>query len=148
MDREELLKMIAPCGLVCYTCAAAKDGAIQAHSQALLRLLESFDRFAEKFSGYEPRLKKYPDFEQVLQLFSEASCEGCRSGSCPYPGCPVQPCITDKGFDYCFECEAFPCELAGFDRALRIKWLRANRQMGQIGVEAYYNEVRDRSHYA
>ena len=148
MDREELLKRIAPCGLVCYTCAAAKEGAIQTHSQALLRLLESFDRFAEQFSGYEPRLKKYPDFKQVLQLFSEASCEGCRSGSCPYPGCPVQPCITDKGYDYCFECEAFPCEQVGFDPALRRTWVRANERMREIGVEAYWHEVKDKSHYA
>jgi hypothetical protein len=148
MERKELLSKIAPCGLACYTCTAAKDGAIQAHSQVLLRLLDSFDRFAEQFSAYDPRLKKYPDFLQVLQLFSEASCEGCRSGSCPYPECPVQPCITDKGFDYCFECEAFPCELADYDPGLRAKWLCANTRMGEIGVEAYFDEVKDRSHYA
>jgi len=74
MEREELLKRVAPCGLVCYTCIAAKDGAIQAHSQVLLRLLESFDGFAEQFAAREPRLIKYRDFEKVLLLFSEASC--------------------------------------------------------------------------
>jgi hypothetical protein len=148
MDKKELLKRIAPCGLVCYTCAAAKDGAIQTHSRALQRLLVSFDRFAERFSGHEPRLKKYPDFVQVLQVFSEADCKGCRSGSCPYPGCRVQPCITEKGYDFCFECEAFPCEQVDFDPALRRKWVRANERMREIGVEAYWHEVKDKSHYA
>ena len=148
MERQELLRKISPCGLACYTCTAAKDGAIQAHSQALLRLLESFDGFAEQFSGHEPRLKKYPDFFEVLQLFAKASCEGCRSGQCPYPGCKVQPCITDKGYDYCFECEAFPCAKVDFDAALRAKWIAANERMGEIGVEAYFYEVKDRSHYA
>jgi hypothetical protein len=148
MERKELLTKIAPCGLACYTCTAAKEGAIQAHSQALLTLLESFDRFAEQFSGYEPRLKKYPDFLQVLQLFSKASCQGCRSGQCPYPGCPVQPCITEKGHDFCFECESFPCEQEGFDPALKAKWLSANRRMSEIGVEAFFYEVKDKSHYA
>ena len=80
MERKERLKVLAPCGLACYTCAAAKDGAISTHSQALLRLLESFDRFAERFSTHEPRLKPYPAFLQVLELFSEAGCQGCRGG--------------------------------------------------------------------
>ena len=148
MEREELLLKIAPCGLACYTCAAAKDGAIQAHSRALLGLLDGFDRFAERFSTHEPRLTKYPDFAQVLQLFSEAGCEGCRGGTCIYPGCPVQPCITRMGYDYCFECEAFPCEQVDFEPALRDKWLSANERMREIGVEAYFDEVKDRSHYA
>jgi hypothetical protein len=138
---------LAPCGLVCYTCAAAKEGAIQAHAGALSRLLESFDRFAEQFSTYEPRLNKYPDFKEVLLLLAEGSCEGCRSGKCMYPDCYVSPCIAEKGIDFCYECEAFPCEEVNFDRALRIKWRRANRRMREIGAEAYFEEVKDRSHY-
>jgi hypothetical protein len=148
MEREKLLKMIAPCGLACYTCTAAQEGVIQTHSEALLNLLESFDRFAEQFSTHEPRLKKYPDFVQVLQLFSEAGCTGCRSGACPYPGCRVQPCITEKGYDFCFECEAFPCDKLDADPALKDKWLSSNERMRAIGVEAYFDEVKDRSHYA
>ena len=101
-----------------------------------------------QFSEHEPRLKAYPDFAQVLWLFSEASCEGCRGGTCMYPGCPVQPCITAKGHDFCFECEAFPCEQEGFEPALRAKWMSANKRMRAIGVEAYWHEVKDASHYA
>jgi hypothetical protein len=148
MKKEELLRKVAPCGLLCYTCAAAKHGAIRIHSQALLELLDSFDRFAEQFSAHEPRLSKYADFKQVLLSFSEASCEGCRDGICMYPGCPVSPCIKEKGYDFCFECEAFPCEEADFDPALRAKWAKANKRMREVGVEAYFNEVENKSHYA
>jgi hypothetical protein len=148
MKKEELLTKVAPCGLPCYTCAAAKGGAIQTHSQALLRLLDSFDRFAEQFSAHEPRLSKYADFKQVLLSFSEAECEGCRRGRCMYPGCPVWPCIREKWFDYCFECEAFPCEQVDFEPALREKWVRANERMREVGVEAYFNESKGQSHYA
>ena len=148
MEREEQLRKVAPCGLICYTCAAARDGAISNHSQILLRLLESFDRFAEQFSAHEPRLIKYPDFLQVLQLFSEAGCEGCRGRNCMYPGCRVQPCILEKGLDFCFECGAFPCEQVDFEPALKAKWMRANERMRAIGVEAYFDEVKDGSHYA
>ena len=147
MRKEELLKRVAPCGLLCYTCAAAKDGAIQVHSQALLRLLESFDGFAEQFSAYEPRLSKYPDFKEVLLLFAEAGCEGCRDGDCKYPRCPVCPCIKEKGYNFCFECKAFPCEEVDSEPMLKAKWARANERMREVGAEAYFNEVKDESHY-
>ena len=148
MEREELIKRIAPCGLLCYTCTAAKDGVIQMHSRALLRLLESFDGYAEQFSSHEPRLRKYPDFKEVLKLLAEASCEGCRGGDCMYPGCPVWPCIKEKGYDFCFECEAFPCEEVDSVPLLKAKWVRANERMREVGAEVYFKEVKDKSHYA
>jgi len=148
VEKEDLLKRIAPCGLLCYTCTAAKDGAIRSHSRALLRLLESFDDFAERFSSFEPTLNKYPDFKEVLLLFSGASCEGCREGEPGFPGCHVSPCTKDKGVDFCFECEAFPCADVSFDPRLREKWLKANERMKEIGIEAYFNEGKDTSHYA
>jgi hypothetical protein len=148
MERDELLRRMAPCGLACYTCAAAKDGVIQSHSQALLRLLESFDSFAERFSAVNPVMNKYPDFKEVLLSFSRASCEGCRDGRGTYPACRVSPCIKDKEIDFCFECAAFPCDDAGFEPQLREKWLEANERMREIGVEAYYDEVKGKSHYS
>jgi hypothetical protein len=75
MDREELLEKVAPCGLICYTCTAAKDGAVQSHSRALLRLLELFDSFAERFSAREPKMAKYPDFRGDHRLLDhEQNC--------------------------------------------------------------------------
>ena len=85
---------------------------------------------------------------QPLLLFSEAECEGCREGICVYPGCRVPLCITERGFDFCYECESFPCEEVSFDSALRQKWLMANSRMKEIGVEAYFGEEKDTSHYA
>ena len=148
MEKRELLKRIAPCGLVCHTCTAAKDGVIRAHSSALLGLLESFDRFAEAFSAHEPVLAKYPDFVQVLRLFADAGCQGCRDGTCMYPGCPISPCIKEKGYDYCFECEAFPCDKVDSEEHLKEKWMSCSLRMRKIGVEAYFHEVKDKSHYA
>jgi len=148
MEKRDLLKRIAPCGLACCTCTAAKDGVIRTHSRVLLGLLDSFDKYAEAFSAHEPVLAKYPDFKQVLLLFSQASCEGCRDGICMYPGCPISPCIEEKGYDYCFECEQFPCDKLDSDEHLKGKWLSCNLRMKEIGVEAYFHEVEYRSHYA
>ena len=65
-----------------------------------------------------------------------------------YPGCRVWPCISEKRYDFCLECEAFPCEEVDFEPALREKWMRANERMRESGVEAYFDEVKDKSHYA
>lgn len=147
MERAELLRLVAPCGLVCFTCTAAKNGAIMQHSQTMLELLDGFDGFAERFSNYEPRLKKYPDFKDILLMFSEASCEGCRGGVCMYPDCYVSPCTIEKGYDFCYECDSFPCEDVNFDPGLKRKWRTANHRMRDIGVEGYFLESKDRSHY-
>ncbi|MCP4599903.1 MAG: hypothetical protein GY847_05065 [Proteobacteria bacterium] len=56
MNKETLLKRVAPCGVVCYTCAAAKGGIIQQHGLEMLKHLESFDAYAKMMSAYEERL--------------------------------------------------------------------------------------------
>lgn len=148
MDRETLIKHLAPCGLSCYTCGAAKYGVIKQHSQILLKYLENFDMFAERLSEYEPQLENYPQFKVVLQLMGDAGCEGCRDGDCKYPGCTINLCVKEKGVDFCFECASFPCDKADFDPILKSKWLRANERMMEIGAEAYFEEDKQRSHYA
>lgn len=148
VSEEELLRAIAPCGLVCHTCTASSEGVIRALSGELTALLEGFDRFADRFSGYEPRLKGYPEFKQVLELLAEASCEGCRTGSCPYPNCPVAPCVRERECRFCYECGDFPCAKLESDEHMGPGWIRRNRRMREIGVAAYFAEVRDVSHYA
>jgi len=65
-----------------------------------------------------------------------------------YLACKVAPCTREKQYDFCFQCEAFPCEKVDFEPGLRKKWLSANERMREIGVEAYFYKARDRSHYS
>lgn len=148
MNSDVLLKGLSPCGLVCYTCVAAKGGITQEHARKLLNYLESFDIYAEKLSGFELRLKKYREFNELLHLLGEANCEGCRDGVSKLPGCGIAQCIKEKGVDFCFECPSFPCDKADFEPLLKTKWLKANKRMKKIGVETYFQEVKDKSHYA
>lgn len=148
MERDTLLKRLAPCGLVCHTCVAAKDGLVQQHGRELRKLLVGFDKFAVKLSAYEERLKKYPMFSEVLELICEARCEGCRDGICKFPGCEIAPCAKEKGHDFCFQCGLFPCDKADFEPLLKAKWLEANNRMKEVGAEAYLEEVGGRSHYS
>jgi hypothetical protein len=147
MDRDTLLKRLAPCGLVCHTCAGAKDGLVEQHGRALRELLEGFDSYAAKFSAHEERLKKYPAFREVLELICEARCEGCRAGTCKFPGCEIAPCAKEKGHDFCFQCESFPCDEADFEPLLKTRWLEANMRMKEVGAKRYLEEVAAISHY-
>jgi hypothetical protein len=41
-------------------------------------------------------------------------CEGCRTQKGQvhkFPVCKTYECITNKGYEFCYECEDFPCEM-------------------------------------
>ena len=147
MEYQEILNILSPCGLNCRKCMASATGEIKDHSWALQKLLGSFDRYAERFSSFLPVFENYPQFKELLAYFSEADCEGCRSGQCKYRGCGVMQCYQEKGVDFCFQCDEFPCEKTNFDPDLKRRWIEMNTRMQQIGVEAYYAETRDMCRY-
>jgi hypothetical protein len=148
MTTNNLLACIAPCGLACHTCAASAGGVMKEPAQQLLRYLEGFDLYAAKLSAFDPRLKKFGDFKEVLGMLGEASCEGCRDGVCKFPGCGIAPCAKELDHDFCYQCPEFPCDKADFEPLLKAKWLKANERMKEIGPEAYFEEAKGRSHYA
>lgn len=148
MEDNEILSRLAPCGLDCSKCVGFADGNIRETSEKLLHLLGNFDRYAERFSGFLPVFRNYTQFKEVLTHFSQAGCQGCRNGACGYPDCGVVSCYRDKGVDFCFQCDEFPCDKTNFDPDLKQRWLKMNRRMKEIGVEAYFEETRDMPRYA
>jgi hypothetical protein len=147
MKYDEILKTLAPCGLNCGKCQGYSEGGIKKHASELKRLLGSFDRYAERFSGFLPVFKNYPAFKELLNQFTEANCKGCRQGDCKYPHCGVAPCYKQKGVDFCFQCAEFPCDKTGFDPNLHKRWLATNQRMKEIGIEAYFEETKDQPRY-
>jgi hypothetical protein len=147
MKYEEVVDILAPCGLNCSKCMAYTEGSITHHAKELQRLLGSFDIYAKRFSNFMPAFKNYPSFKEVLDIFVKADCAGCRKGHCIYPNCGVAPCYKERGVDFCFQCEDFPCDHTNFDKHLHERWLRMNKRMKEIGVEAYYEETKDQSRY-
>jgi len=99
MEYDEILKILAPCGLNCSKCMACADGDIKKHSEELKRLLGSFDSYAERFSNFIPVFKNYPSFKELLDYFAQAECKGCRQGDGKYPDCGVAQCYKDKNVD-------------------------------------------------
>ncbi len=147
MEKKEILKKIAPCGLPCYKCVGFGDGKIKYHSQQLMELLNNFDKYAEKFSNFMPVYKKYPDFKEMLNLFTQGNCEGCREGVCKFQGCGVAPCIKEKDVDFCYECGSFPCDKMDQDSNLKERWMRMNERIKEIGIEEYYEETKTKNRY-
>jgi hypothetical protein len=147
MEYKDILDILAPCGLNCRKCLAYSEGEIRTHSIDLQKLLGSFDRYAERFSLFLPVFKNYPFFKELLAYFTQADCNGCRKGACKYPNCGVIACYQQKGVDFCFQCDEFPCEKTNFDPDLKRRWIQMNNRMKEVGVETYYQETKDLPRY-
>lgn len=147
MKYNDILKMLAPCGLNCKKCMAFVNGDIKFHSSSLKKLLGSFDNYAKRFTKFWPVFENYPQFKELLNYFTEGSCAGCRKGDCKYPNCGIAKCYKDKKVDFCFQCKEFPCEKSNFDDDLKARWIKMNKRMKEIGVKEYYEETKDNPRY-
>jgi hypothetical protein len=147
LNYNEILTRLAPCGLDCSKCFAYSEGEIRSLSAKLEQSLGAFDRYAERFSAFSPIFSNYPSFKKLLAHLGQANCLGCRKGACLYPNCGVMSCHKEKRVDFCFQCREFPCHKSNFDPDLRRRWIQMNTRMKEIGVEAYYEEIKDEPRY-
>ena len=147
LEYNDILNEVAPCGLSCGKCFAYSQGEIAKHSKELQRHLGEFDRYAERFSSFLPVFRDYPSFKNLLEYLAQGDCDGCRQGTCKYPNCGVITCYQDKGVDFCFQCDEFPCGKTNFDPDLHRRWIQMNERMKEIGVEGYFEETKDLPRY-
>jgi hypothetical protein len=148
MERNEMLRLIAPCGLLCYTCDAMKNGVINESAKKLLYVLGSYDSFLESCSSSRPISGKYSDFKEVLAYLADAKCNGCREDHCMDSNCIVPECTKNQNIHFCYECRDFPCDKTGFPDDLKEKWMRKNNKIKAIGIEKYFEEEKNLPHYA
>jgi hypothetical protein len=150
MEYEQIKTRLAPCGLHCGKCFAFIDGDIKKLSIGLNESLGKFDVYAQRFVELidEPILGKYPEFKEVLSFFSSIECKGCREEKCKiFKECKVRDCHVAKKVDFCFQCPEFPCANTGFDQHLQNRFIDINMRMRAIGVEKYYDEIKDKPRY-
>lgn len=146
-DYQVILSELAPCGLDCSRCARYKDGEIKKLSTELVKRLEGFEKVAPKIGDFIPALKAYPQFQDILNFFTQADCTGCRFGEAQFPLCAAKTCFKEKGVDFCFECGEYPCERNRFHPELHNHWRRSNDRMKEVGVKAYYEEQKKKPRY-
>ena len=150
MDKEELLKKVAPCSLVCHTCSVYEHGVICKSAKQLLRYLEGFYEFNEKHLPYE--VERYITFQEKLIKYSLGKCSGCRDredhGFC-IKGCFLLECTKGRGISYCGECTLFPCnKVAGiFPEKVYAQWLKGNQEVKELGIEGFWNKNCEKPHY-
>lgn len=140
MEYRDAVSRLAPCGLDCSRCADYAGGKIQELSAQLAERLNGYLRISKVRKEINPVYSGYPQFEEVLKIFAQAACSGCRGDNvlCPIE-CAAGRCTREKGIDFCFQCEDFPCT-KHIDSQTRDRWLKFNQRMKEIGVVEYYLE--------
>ena len=130
MEPNEIIKKhIAPCELHCGGCFAFNGGNIQKHSTELIKSLGNFDVYAQRF----------------VTMLDEPVFENYQSAL--FKSCHVRDCFREKGVDFCFQCTSFPCEQTGFDEHLQKRFISINEKIRKIGIENYYEEIKDVPRY-
>lgn len=139
MDYAEMVDALAPCGLNCQRCAEYQNGEIQKSSKNLIRLLGNYQRVAKIKEESIPAFRAYQEFLDVLTIFAEGSCGGCRSQTnrCFLLECAAKTCYREKGVDFCFQCPEFPCKKPN---PTGERWIQMNQRMLEIGVEQFFEE--------
>ncbi|MCM1500302.1 MAG: DUF3795 domain-containing protein [Clostridium sp.] len=150
MERNEILKKVAPCSLMCHTCSAYCNGVICEYSQTLLKYLDGMKEFYEKH--IPDAVESYKNFEEVLCMYNAGPCSGCRSTEhnvCSIEGCFLLECTKKHGIDFCGECEEFPCQKVHklFEEVVYRQWLDGNQQIRDYGIEYFWEKNFENPHY-
>jgi hypothetical protein len=147
MDYDEIVKHLGPCGLDCSRCADNEDGEIKSLASRLIHLLRNYDKVAKLKAQGKSAFGGYAQFEEVLKTFSEASCGGCRSDNVQcFITCAARNCHKEKGIDFCFQCNDYPCDKEFHDR-IRQRWMQLNDRMKEVGVDQFFLEQNELPRY-
>ncbi len=148
MEYDKILRVVAPCGLDCGACVAFRDGPLREACVRIGSVLgPNFGAYAARFAATDPAYEDYPAFRRFLDHLADAPCKGCRHGSCLFSSCDVPRCVREKGIDFCFQCDEFPCGHTGLPPALEARWRANNEAMSREDVSEYYRELRERPRY-
>ena len=118
-----------------------------------MKLKEKLGNFHVNAKRFEtimdnPIFGLYPTFKEMLDYFASENCTGCRNEQCAlFKGCGVRGCHREKGVDFCYECEEFPCEHTHFDPGLYKAWVAVNEKIRTKGIEQYCESARSRCRY-
>lgn len=159
MNNETLLHRVAPCALLCHTCPAYVDGAIQEHASALRRYFEGYHDFNDAHIPDEHRgwLEQFAAFQARVERYARPGCAGCRNQPTPgrgcIEGCFIPACAAAHGVDFCGECAGFPCARVDTEEplcgnaVLRSDWREGSARIREVGAARYFEEKRTISHY-
>ncbi len=113
MSGTDPISLVGYCGLYCGACRI-RQGKVKDAVNNLRDVITSFgfDRIMPELASYEPSLKHYGEFNQVMdglvKLFGY--CPGCFENGGD-PSCKVRLCAREKNYRTCVECgESRSCQ--------------------------------------
>lgn len=111
MSLSKKERLVTACGLYCGNCAIFTRG-IKDTAKKLVELMRSHGLTRETMAMV-PGADWYDGFEKGLSWCQDSvNCGGCRSEMRFNPVCELNKCcIQEKGLDFCFECDLFPCDI-------------------------------------
>ena len=92
-------------------------------------------------------------YKHVMPKSPKKSCEGCLKGDLGKPKhchqCKIKSCIQEKGYQYCFECEAFPCKQIkrlekSYVKRYAVSLIENSRRAKAMGVAEFLEQDRKR----
>lgn len=119
-------KIVAPCGIDCFNCEMFEDNV------------------TDQFQSYLSEKTNIP--KEMIR------CKGCTEGNICLllklggKSCKTADCAREKGVEYCYECDVFPCEnlmpiADGAQKYPHNMKLYNLCRMKRIGIEAWTEEV-------
>ena len=142
--------LIAPSGLDCFRCVGCSEGYVAEHAIIIAKALGSnFQSYASRLTTFNPSMKNYPAFRDLLNGLSSPKCDGCRSDkrNC-LPTCMISDCVKKRGLNFCFQCKDFPeCMETGLSGDLLERWQSNNELIKNIGISEYILKMADMPRY-
>jgi len=107
---EEELKLIGYCGIYCRLCDYF-TGKFREVGRQALEIVEKHPEL-KIFAEYSKEFN-YEDFVKGLRWLSTqiGPCIGACRGGGGWSECPLRKCCIEKGFTFCYECNAYPCKI-------------------------------------
>ena len=114
MNKDEIINVIGPCSLLCYTCFGYTDGGVQYNASKLFELYKGWYSGHVHAYGINPteqqieKLKRIKIFNEMLkELITQPNCTGCRRCVGKSDGCIkghiIPECAKNHGFEKYFE---------------------------------------------
>ncbi len=114
-------------------------------AEDLLSYVENHNSLPLIAAGTDTNFDAFVKGLQWLALHKEP-CKGCRFGGgwSWNPDCEIRICTMEKGVDFCYQCEEFPCKTLQtepfFERKKGI--IDANTQIKAIGIKKYMQTLK------
>jgi len=142
------IKNVSCCGqYYCSMCAYYKGTIVDA-AKNLLGYAERYGSL--RLIAERSNACNFDEFLKGLRWLSSHSrpCRGCRFGGgwSWWPDCPVRDCTIQKGIDFCYECDDFPCKKLKEEPLLERKRMiiETNNRIKSLGIERYVEQLKER----